>query len=52
MEEPISKKNEANASTAKPLGKPPPRDEPLRFEPAIHFYAVEDGDETKGGEEA
>ena len=52
MSEPISKRNLAKASTAKPSGKPPPRDELLGLEPEIPFYELEDSDETEEGEQA
>ena len=38
----ISRKSLAKASAAKPLGKPPPRDEVLGLEPEIRFYELDD----------
>ena len=35
------------ASTAKPNGKPPPRDKTHVLEPAIHFYEIEDNYKTE-----
>ena len=52
MTESISKRNEAKASMEKLLGKPTPRDTSLGIELAIHFYSLEDGDQTEEGEEA
>ena len=49
MAKTISKKISVKASAAKPLGKPPPRDKTLGLEPAICFYAIEDGDDTEEG---
>ena len=48
----ISKKISVNASAAKPLGKPPPRDKTLGIEPDIHSYNIEGGDENVEGEES
>ena len=48
----ISKKITVNASAAKPLGKPPPRDKTLGIEPDIHSYNIEGGDENVEGEES
>ena len=54
MAKTISKKISVEASSSKPsgkpLGKPPPEDKTLGIEPEIHFYYIEDGDETKEGE--
>ena len=47
MVKPISNKNSVKDSTAKPLGKPLPGDKTCGLEPAIHFYEIEDGDETE-----
>ena len=47
MKSTISKKISVKYSKAKPLGKPPFGDKTLGLEPAIRFYAIEDGDETK-----
>ena len=43
----ISKRNTVKASTANPLGKPPPGDKTLGPEPAISFYEIEDGDKIE-----
>ena len=40
------------SSATKPLVKYPPKDKTLGLESAIHFYELEDGDETGKGEEA
>ena len=51
MAKTVSKKISVKDSSAKPLGKPPPRDNTFGLEPDIRFYAIEDGDDTeKGGE--
>ena len=42
-----SKKISVKASAAKPLVKPPPGDKTFGLDPAIHFYAIEDGDKTE-----
>ena len=52
MAKTISNKISVKASSAKPLGKPPTGVKNLGIDPAICFYAVEDGDETEEGEEA
>ena len=52
MAKSISKKSSFKASSAKPLGKPPPGDKTCGIEPAIRFYEIEDGDETEKGEES
>ena len=52
MAKTISKKISVKASTAKPLGKPPPGDKTCGIEPDIRFYEIEDGDETEKGEES
>ena len=39
-------------STAKPNGKPPPVDKTLGIDPYIHFYEIEEFDNTEEGEEA
>ena len=49
MAKTISKKRSVKDSEAKPSGKPPPGDKTLRIDPKIHFYAIEDGDETEEG---
>ena len=46
MENSISKKSSVKASTAKPSGKSLPRDKTCGIDPAIHFYKIEDRDET------
>ena len=46
----ISKRNLIEASTAKPLGKPPPGDKTLGIYPDIHFYELEYDDNTEEGE--
>ena len=51
MAKPISKKSYVKASAAKPYIKPPPGDKTCGLEPAIHFYEIEDGDETEKGED-
>ena len=43
----IVKKISDKVSAAKPLGKPPPGDKTFGVEPTIHFYAIEDVDETE-----
>ena len=48
----ISKKISVKASSSKPLGVPPPGDKTLGIEPATLFYSIEDGYDTKEGEEA
>ena len=48
----ISKKISIKALSSKPLGKPPPGDKNFGIEPAIQFYAIEDGDDTEKGEES
>ena len=50
MAKTISKKISVKASEAKPLRNPPPVDKNFGIEPAIRFYAIEDGDETEEGE--
>ena len=35
------------ASAANPLVNPPPGDKTLDIDPEIHFYDIEDGDETE-----
>ena len=52
MAKPISNKISVKASTAKPLGKPPPRDKTCGLEPYIRFYEIEDGDDTEKVEES
>ena len=52
MEKTISKKISVKASAENSLGKPPPGDKTFSLEPAIIFYAIEDGDETEEVEEA
>ena len=47
MTKTISRKSSLKASAAKPLGKPPPRDEIIGLEPDIRFYLIEDGDKTE-----
>ena len=47
MARPISTRNIAKASTAKHLGNPPPGNKYLGLDPAIHFYEIEDDDNTK-----
>ena len=42
MEKSISKRNYAKASTAKPLGKPPPGDKSLGVYTGICLYLIED----------
>ena len=44
-----SEKISVNASAAKPLDKPPPRDKNLGINPEILLYTLEDGDETTEG---
>ena len=48
----ISKKISAKASAAKPLVKPLPGGKTLGLDPETWFYDIEDGDDTKEGEEA
>ena len=50
MTKTISRKILVKDSAYKTLGKPPPEDKTLGIEPEIHFYYIEDGDETKEGE--
>ena len=50
MESSISKRSTVKASTAKPLGNPPPRDISFGPETAIRFYVTEDDDKNKEGE--
>ena len=45
-------KMQEKASTAKPLGKPPPGDKSLGLDPAIRFYLIENSDKSEEGEEA
>ena len=45
-----SKKSSIKASSDKPQGKTTPRDKTLGIDPEIHFYAIEDGDDTEEGE--
>ena len=52
MAKTISKKKSVKASSAKTSGKTPPGDKNLGIEPAIRFYAIEDGDETEEVEES
>ena len=52
MAKTISKKIPVQASAAKPLGKHPPGDKNFGIEPAISFYAIENGGNTEEGEEA
>ena len=52
MARPISKRNTEKASAAKTLGKPHTGDKSLEIDPAIHFYEIEDSDNTEEGEEA
>ena len=52
MAKAISKKIYVKASVDKPSGKPSYGDKTLGIEPAISFYATEDGDETEEGEES
>ena len=47
-----SKKSSIKASSAKTSGKPPPGDKTFRIDTEIHFYDIEDGDETEEGQEA
>ena len=47
MEKPISNKSSVKDSTSKPSGKPPPGDKNCGIDTAIHFYEIEDGDETE-----
>ena len=51
MAKSISKKRSVKASTAKPLGKPPPGDKTCGVDPAIRFYEIEYVDETEKREE-
>ena len=50
MAKTISNKSSVEASVDKPLEKPPPGDKTSGFNPEIHFYAIEDSDETEEGE--
>ena len=43
-EKTISKKSSVKYSAAKPLGKPLPEDITIGSDPAIQFYAIENGD--------
>ena len=52
MAKSISKKIYFKASSAKPLGKPPPGDKTCGIEPAIFFHDIQDGNETEKREEA
>ena len=52
MAKTISKKKSVKASSAKTSGKTPPGDKNLGIEPAIRFYAIEDGDDTEEVEES
>ena len=52
MAKSTSKKISFKASPANPLVKPTPRDKTLFLDPSIHFYKLEDGDETVEGEES
>ena len=52
MAKTISNKISAKDSAVKTLGKPLPGDKTFGIEPAIRFYAIEDGDETEKGEES
>ena len=52
MEKSISKRNYAKASTAKPLGEPPPGDKSLGIDADICFYLIEDVYKTEEGEDA
>ena len=47
MENTISKKSSVKASLDKPPGKPLTGDKTFEIEPAIRFYAIEDGDGTE-----
>ena len=38
------------SSTANPRGKPLPGDKTLWLDPDIHFYEIEDGDNTEEGD--
>ena len=46
MAKSISKRNPLKASTAKPLGNPPPGNKTLVINPDIRFYEIEYGDKT------
>ena len=50
MDKTISKKISVKDSAAKPSGKPQPGDKNVGLEPAISYYAIEDGDDTEKGE--
>ena len=52
MANPISMKISVKASTTMPLGKPLPGDKIFRLDPAIHFYEIEDRDESEKCEES
>ena len=52
MENNTGKISSVKATAAKPLVKPPPRDETLGLESEILFYELKDGDVTEEGEEA
>ena len=52
MVETISMKISVKASESKTLGKPPPGDITFGIDPEIHFYAIEDGDDTEEVEES
>ena len=51
MDKTISKKISVKASADKPLGKPAPRDKTFGFDPDIHLYDTDDGEEAGKGEE-
>ena len=51
MERFISKRNTVKASTAKPLGKPPPGYKSLGLDTDIWFYELKYGDNTEEGED-
>ena len=52
MAKTISKKRSVKASASKPSGKNPTGDKTFGIDPAIRFYAIEDGDDTEQVEEA
>ena len=51
MAKSIGKINSGKASTDNPLGKSPPGDKTLRFDPGIRYYEMEFCDKTEEVEE-
>ena len=47
MKNTVRKNIYVKASSVKPLGKPPTGDKIFGDDPAIRFYAIEDGDDTE-----